>query len=558
MALVVKRTAAAGGADATQTSAAGVWGVVDALLLAAGWTVLFDYSSGILTWIPSVVLPPTPSLYFVGDIIENLGNRYQCISSGAAASSGTGPSGTSQSIADGSVIWRFMTSAGVGDKVYTSTGESGNERLFVRVNHSIVSSTPYVNMYFYQYFDSGTKFGYNRIGPGTGSLTQYSYTAGNTVNYVMVADKDSFQCFTNDNVNVRRMFGGGRLNRWHEVIATHFTSNATVTAGLSATYNFSSGNPIASGYKIGDRVFVVSQQANAGSPYDGLIPVFSAVITALTTSSITVDNAKETTTAGAFIGADPQCQFCWTNSALVDPIANANAVFCSYRWDNTVTNLWSGAGELGIPHPGGGGGLITQAPAEMDPNARTGFVHIGEITLNSNGNEILGILPKYFSNPRTSDALWSIGRSVRETTNYDYVTFPQNTLSPSGQRRSLIGPIATSGGSNYSVFIQRVTADTLLEAEIEEAASPTGTDRGISRTHGSGFDKGEAIQVEDFIEIPENVIVEAQIVELNDVSFQTQDRVAPSALGTTVEPVPADSPTSTGGGGSSGFNSGIN
>ena len=101
MALVVRRTAAAGGADATFNSAATAWAAIDALLIAAGWTVLHDYSSGVLSWVASTGPVPGPQVdvsYNVGDVVEVNSNRYQCIQSGATAfSPATGPTGTGQS-----------------------------------------------------------------------------------------------------------------------------------------------------------------------------------------------------------------------------------------------------------------------------------------------------------------------------------------------------------------------------------------------------------------------------------------------------------------------------
>ena len=464
MALVVKRTAAAGGADATVTTAAGVWGVVDALLLAAGWTVLFDYFS------PAPSARATTTAYVVGNHVTNSSNVYQCITSGTSSGAG-GPTTEAQSITDGTVAWRFVTSASSGAKVYTSTGESGNEKLFVRVEYN-TNATAAVNMYTYQYFDASAKFGYNRFSPGAGSVHQYTYTAGNTVNYVMVANKDGFQCLTNDSANARRLFGGGRLNRGPGALATYFVSNGTVTAGTNKTFTFSSGDPVAAGYKIGDPVFVVSQQANVASPFDGTIPVYSASIVSLTTSSITINQAKETTSAGALIGADPQCQFSWTTTANSDP-NTASTVFFSYRFDNTVTNLYTAAtADTGYANSAGGLSFIVAAAADLDPNNRTGRVAVSEVAMLHSTNEVAGILPLFYSNPRTSDALWAIARTTQESTNYDYVTFPTNTATPAGTRRSEIGPIVVSGAAGYTVDLYHIS-DVWVEGVFLESNNPT-------------------------------------------------------------------------------------
>src|SRR3954463_9546728 len=110
MALVAKRTAAEGGAAATGTTAAGVWAVIDALLIAAGWTLDFDYVASVAGgWIPSTVLPHVDQAYGIGTLVTNSSNIYQCITSGIASTSPGGPSGEGNDITDGTVHWRFIT-----------------------------------------------------------------------------------------------------------------------------------------------------------------------------------------------------------------------------------------------------------------------------------------------------------------------------------------------------------------------------------------------------------------------------------------------------------------
>lgn len=467
MSLVVKRTAAAGGADATQTTAAGVYSVVESMLTTAGWTEVFNYLSAPGGWAPSTVLPLFNSLFFKGQIISHNSNIYQCIQSGVASTNPTGPSGEGQSIADGTVLWRFITSAAGSAKVFQSTGESGNEKLTIRLDCN-TNATPSINFSAYQYWD-GT-FGYNRLSHGfsTSNVHHYQYTAGNTVNYVMVGDKDGFQVFTNDSANNRRHFGGGRLNRCPGTIGTFFISNAIVTAGTNKTFNFASGDPIAAGYKLGDRVFVLAQESNTADPFNGQIPIYSAVITGLTSSSITIDSAKETTASGALIGADPQPQFNWN----INPNNDVNvgtSIFFAYKYNHTVTNLWAAqaADSQGYPNGTTAQGLNQTATAEIDPNNRTNRVVLGEALIIDNlNNEIVGIVPKLYTNPRTSDALWAIGRTTKLATNYDFVTFPANTASPASQRRAAIGPITVSGSSNYTAELYYMDGDTWVEGEF--------------------------------------------------------------------------------------------
>lgn len=572
MALVARRTAAAGGADATFNSAATAWTAVDALLIAAGWTVLHDYSSGVLGWVASTGPVPGPQVditYNAGDVVEVNGNRYQCIQSGATAfSPATGPTGTGQSIVDRTCVWRFLSSAGASDKVYTSTGESGNEKIFVQVGYN-TNPAPVLNFRCFQYFDTATKFGYNPIYPGalTNITNQYGFTAATTVNYAMVADKDSFVGITVDSSNARRLFAGGLLKRQPSLISTFFTSNGAVTAGPNKTFSFSSGDPIASGYRVGDRVFVVSQQSNPGAIYVQTVPVYAAVITALTSSSITIDFAQEDTAAGAFIGADPQPFFCFGISTNTSPVSLASTAFVAYKWNNNVVNLFTAgpAANQGYPNAIGGGGISISGAAEVDPDNRTNRVFLSEQTFLINAgagglvSEVVGIIPKLYVNPRTSDALWAIGRTTKAATNYDYVTFPNQ--APSTGQRNAVGPIAISGSSNYTAQVVPVDTNLITEAEIQGPREGAG--QAVDRTHNVfmvGKD-GHPFQAEG-VAGPEDGIAAnsadlfSWVVYLPNTPQQV-DRASQIFLHSG-EPIPQDSPSARTGGTNSGFNSGFN
>lgn len=553
MALVAKRTAAAGGADATQTTAAGVCGVIESLLTTAGWTEIFNYLSAPGSWTAS-----TP--YTLGAIISVNSNIYQCIQSGTSTT-GSGPSGESQALNDGSVIWRFITSAAGSAKVFQSNGESGNENLYVRIDCN-TNSAPSVNLATYQYFDVTAKFGYNRLSAGWAfnAAHHQNYTAGNTVNYVMVANKDAFQVFTNDSANNRRMYGLGRLNRPPGTIATFFTSNATVTAGTNRTFNFSSGDPVAAGYKIGDRVFVVSQQANVSSPFNGLIPLYGAIITALTTSSITIDVAQETTAAGAFIGADPQPLFNWVVNASADAHSASN-IFFAYRWINTVPNIWSvpTTDSLGFPNGSTAHGLqSSSAISEIDPNNRTNRVVLGEpLITDSSNNEIAGILPLYYLNPRVTDALWSIGRTNKLPTNYDFVTFPANTGSPSSQVRSVLGPIAISGSSNYTAELYYMDQDTWIEGEFVPSTNHLPDRQFRTPESTPPTQPANSVWVGTLIsDTTPDLMMEGVLHENTGTDKVLEGQGSP--LRTGGELYPFDTSTTSIGGSGGGFNSGLN
>jgi hypothetical protein len=562
MPLAGRRTAAAGGVDATQTTLNGILGAISDTLTAAGW-VSTAMPAGV-AWAPS-----TP--YTMGAVVTNSGNRYQAMQTGTSTTGG-GPTGTALSITDGTVVWRFLSRTVDNDFLFTSNGESGAESLAVRLWVQTATGTN-VNMTMYQFWD-GT-FGFNRIGPEGNTVTQFSFTAGNTHNYAIVADKDSFVALFNDNLNSRQIIGGGLLIRNPNSPATHFVSNATVTAGANRTYSFASGNPIAAGYRRGDRVFVVSQQANTASPFNVTIPLFAATITQLTTNSITINFAQETTSAGALIGADPQPL--WYFDSFQNQTLNAGTVaYCAYRWEQTSVNLFT-AGTLEQGYPNASSSVTARpvcgtASAELDPNRRTERVGMGQYVFLLSSREVAGIFPKYFWNPRLTDALWSIARSQKEAVNYDYVTFPANTASPSGQFRETIGPFAVSGGSTYVIdYFPALIPDHWVEADI--ASSISATDSGMALL--GGFDsttaypfiarQGDPFQASTLdmdigmgVDSDGNAV--AWAVYLPNIVHQSADRMGRNQYNdfSAGEPLPFDSPVAQSASSGSAFNTGLN
>ncbi len=569
MALAGKRTAAAGGADATVTTLAGIHGVIDAALVAAGWTATAMPAG--TAWQPSTVLPPFTSTYAKGAVVTNAGNRYQCIKGGAASTSPTGPTGVGLAINEGTNQWRFLTKIGDPDVLYTSTGESGAELITMRI-FAQTATTASINMVMYQYWD-GT-FGYNRIGPNANAVVQITFTAGNTHNYAVAADKDAFFGIFNDNTNNRRLIGGGRLIRLPTVNSTYFVSNATVTAGANKTFNFSSGNPIAAGYKLGDRVFVVSQQANAADPFDPTVPLYAAKITGLTTSSITIDVALETTSSGALIGADPMPLW-YTNANTGSTLTTTNFLYTNYRFDQSLTNLFTSSTlEQGYTH-NGTGRMLTAAFAEIDPS-RTGRVGMGHSLFVNANNEACGIIPNYFWNPRTTDALWAIGRSSKESSNFDYVTFPASTASPSGQQRETVGPFAISGSAGYTIDYFPLNTSTAMnqiwiEAEVHDQISTTHAGKMI----WAPIDRALAIPIVPnqgypfqgqpsdgdggfLMDTDGNVFAWALYMPNRDQQGRSLNLNENQYGNHAAEPLPFDSPEAVSGGTGSAFNSGFN
>lgn len=489
MALAALRTAAAGGADPQQTTAQGFWGQFTACLVSAGWTLAYTYAAG-SAWAQSTG-------YALHDIVSANGNLYQAIQAGTSAAVGTGPSSNGQSIADNTVIWRFLSSATADNRVYSSNGESGNEVLWLSVNWT---STNF-NFYFYQYFDTATGVGYNKVGPSQSSVTQFTFTAGNSHDYVIVADKDGFAAVTrNVTTNAKNLIVGGNVRRSHTVNPNFFVSNGAVTVGAQKTFNFSSGDPIAAGYKVGDPIMVVSQQTTG--PALEIIPVYSAYITALTTSSITVDYAEEATDAGALVGADPMPFHYFNPTIGSDPGVNAVILYTGntfIKWKTSgptnIFQLATARAGFGCDAPGKNLAGTTPGPT-VDPNRRTERVHITELTVyqgnawSPEANEARGTTKHFYFNPRTSDAAWAIGRTNKEVTNYDFVTFPISF--PSSGARFVIGPIAISGSSNYTVQWDLNGSDYFVEGEVYEAGLLPAGDR-LSSTASSMSPVGDVV-----------------------------------------------------------------
>lgn len=479
MSLVALRTAAAGGADAQQTSAEGMWNQITAALISAGWTTHYTITAQ--------------------------------------------------------------------DIVYTSTGESGNEKLYLR----IAWATTNLNYAMYQYFDSSGGAGYNAVMPAASFSTQFTFTAGNNHDYVIVANKDAFSCITRDvTSNARRLLVAGNLTRNHNEIATFFTSNATVTAGANKTFNFSSGNPVTAGYKVGDVIMVVSQQTTG--PAAGVIPVYSAQITALTTSSITVDYAQEDTDAGAFVGMNPMPFFYFTNTANADPFSTANYVYVgnvNMKYTTGPTNIYQiGTANQGFVCAALYKGLGNNV-AELDPNKRGERIAItGGIAASSATGQVAGSVPFIYLNPRTSDAVWAIGRSTKTATIYDYATFP--LTMPSTGARFMIGPIATSGSASFNVDVYDQASDNWVE-NILEVVVPHVLTNQTAKTNGDTW--VAETQTTDTDNLMVNVRSPTQH-EMLQVDQNGPERV-PSG-----ETVPFDTIQTTivTGGGGSNFNTGFN
>jgi len=482
MALAGKRTAAAGGADPQQTTASGLWGQFTSALVAAGWTEIFDYGAQSTAW-------ATSTAYVIGDIRIANSIRWVCIQAGTSAASGTGPTLVSATdinyVSNGGNRWVYMSNNTTEDKVYSSTGESGNEKIYLRVLQTPATywgfvGTPGIVTQLFQYFDMSRKRGFNPL-----THDNYDFVAGNAHDYAMVASLDGYYVQIRNAVNgTATNFTGGNLIRHPSINSAFFTSNNAVTAGTNKTFTFSSGNPVSSGYKVGDPVTIVSQQGTDNAYY--IVPVYAALITAVTSNSITIDKAQEATEAGAFVGQDPMPYFRIIHTAN-SPDSGLNFRFATaWSRDNDgsgPTCLYNldvnGHADNGYTGYSTGRGIVKAGTGNIgvnvDPNKRSDRFFLTQFCTGPDG-EIRGSVPHLYLNPRATDALWSIARTNKQSTNYDYVTIPFLT------NRNLIGPFVITGSANYTAEIIPVDTEIYVEGEVVPPEAGPTSDRAIQTT----------------------------------------------------------------------------
>lgn len=568
MALAERRTAAAGGAQATVSTAAGVWTELTTAMVNAGWTVFADLSGAgnWPNWIASTVLPPVSQNYSFGDRVTNAGNRYMCIVGGTAGT-GAGPTATSVQT-EGTVTWEFVSASTANDVYYTSTGESGTDKLYCRVTQY----STFVNVTLYQYV-SGTSFmGFNRVNLARTSgmsanqkAQQFNYSGATTINFAIIADKDSVCAVTVDQTNAKRVIMFGNMRRWVDVNPNTFVSNGAVTAGLNKTFTFSSGNPIAAGYKLGDPIMIVSQETSTAS--NMVIPLHSSKITALTTNSITVKEVKESVAAGALIGQDPMPYFYLYNQATSgNPGTTGNPICVHNIHDENVTNLWSSAKATAEA-----GYLTDNAPipvrdssfAELDPNNRTGYFQlISQLVKFSNIDvgQHRGFIPKFYHWHTAANNQWVIAKEIRTSPTKDWI-FVRDT-PPSTGPAWIFGPFnATTATVNFQTF-DLVNDWGYRECDLFPERPHT-VDRLLSGAVNAGpiepLNKDRRLRVDEHTEDTYDMMRWVNLQESGTpwVSSHGYSKWFQANL-LTVEPYPFDSATSTQGGTSNGFNSGFN
>lgn len=546
MALAERRTAAAGGSQATVSTPTGVWTELTTAMVNAGWVLDTDWSAA-GAWPAWTQNTPYP----LGSKVTANGNRYYAIVGGTSLGSGTGPNATVTTQGDGSVVWEYQsTSATTADAIYSSTGESGNEKIWVRV----WVNTTFVNVEIYQYFASNVK--YNAINMArtaninTNQKTQqFNYSGSTTINFAVIADKDSIHMVTVDQLNAKRTINFGLLRRFPTVNTTSFVSNNSVTVGANKTFTFSSGDPVAAGYQIGDPIMVVSQQTTGSG--NMIIPCFSSRITALTTNSITVLNVPEAVDPGALVGADPFPAYGINSQATSGNPFATNAPFCHNYNSDSLVNTYNVSGQAGtlmgllIP-------LRDSAILEMDPNNRTGYQQITEEVFYIGNSQMRGSLMKTLGWNTQTNNQWVIAKEVRVSPVKDWL-FVRDT-PPSTGGAWVMGPF---NATTATVSFQSYTLSDLGYQELD--IHPTKVifqDRGSAGLVPSkDFGYHRHHNVEEPVDVDQEMWVFVNHVK--DILGTGSSRRFQGNL-FTVEPYPFDSATSTQGGTSNGFNSGFN
>jgi hypothetical protein len=344
----------------------------------------------------------------------------------------------------------------------------------------------------------------------------------------------------------------GNVVRHHDLSHISFVSNATVTAGFDKTFNFASGDPIAAGYKVGDPVMIVSQETSTASNFQ--IPLCSSRITALTTSSITVKEVKETVQAGALIGHDPMPFYC-VNSTSTG--GNPASMGMHNLNDETVTNIWSTVGEvgysavIGVP-------VRDAAVAELDPNNRTGYQQLTSQVLTftgANQASYRGRVSKFYHWNTQANNQWTRAVQVR-TTPKDWI-FVRDT-PPSTGPAWIFGPFtATTATVSFQVFdfitdwgYQEVTPIENTWTCHRTTSINQGT-LNIDRYHAVDTFGNDTDEGDGGVWVTKNSTYDG---------FSGSDGISRWFQGglVTIELYPFDSSSATLGGTSNGFNSGFN
>jgi hypothetical protein len=197
------------------------------------------------------------------------------------------------------------------DDVWESTGESGGERIYVRTKYLVPGSPTTQNAF--NWF-VGTKIdGSNNLQGQIGTVSSsaaedgWITSADTTFDHQILATKDFIWCnvravsaagtlAANDQLN----FFLGTLDRSGEANQFSMLLNTAASAGTFVTLDTTGYNPITLGYRPGDFIQIVALAAADAAAAQ------TCRISAVSSSSVTVDSLAASYSAGAILGAIPQ------------------------------------------------------------------------------------------------------------------------------------------------------------------------------------------------------------------------------------------------------------
>jgi len=201
--------------------------------------------------------------------------------------------------------------SGQQDRVYTSTGESGDEALFLRATHD--SANDRVNFRAYSWWDDALSAGYNVVGDVAGNSCIQLVAAQHDA--WLVADGDAIAIVCNpDATSTYNKFFGGNLER---LLPSQLTGRTTLAAPVGgwngqgdAQLLCNTGTDFTK-FAIDQYIWLVSQDDSAPTIAERvqILGLDAPTYTIFLTAALTYDFAL-----GTLVGTDPQPMVLWGDS----------------------------------------------------------------------------------------------------------------------------------------------------------------------------------------------------------------------------------------------------
>lgn len=322
----------------------------------------------------------------------------------------------------GWTVWYDGNSAPTYLRVYKSTGNSGKDAIFIRIqspnNGTLIHRSG-------QYSNASNGNLYNSVRTTSNMVpTSSTWTTG-TYDYFVMADLDSVMAYFTTG-STTYIIWNGNLARSPEGNANNLFSSNSETAGTFVTIETTT-SPIDAGYAVGQYVTIGAQEVPGSDTDGGTLPCHMAIITAITSSSITVDRLLSNIAAGAIIGQDPL--------PYASSTGNGNAIgdlYCGNWHDYSLSNMYTS-----------GGYNITNTnritAGTVNPNLRKWRAAIEQPQLYYGNNEFRGYLSKMFlfenlaavgSITFTAYARWDILASRNQSPSKHYIITSSSGSTP--------------------------------------------------------------------------------------------------------------------------------